>query len=291
MTTTVTHATGERIEISGASASTSLDYQCTGGGGGKPGSGPASFAANTPYYDGQQWVQEFEINADRMGNKDEFTIDLSDAQANAGVDYSDATATVASGQGYRDFEFDKGSWTISYSAQGATDGPFVIRLTGVQITSDQDGTAYFSDWNGEEDSDTFDVPAIGNDGTTETDGDLVVEDGTSADDEIDAGGSVTIGDGATANDDVDAGSDVTVGDSGTIHGDLDSGGDVSLGDGATANNEVEADGDVAVGADGTIHGELSAGGDVTIGPDGTASDDVTAGGDVTVGMAVPSTAT
>ncbi|WP_248517386.1 bactofilin family protein [Salinarchaeum laminariae] len=284
VTTTVTEAAGESITITGASSSTTIDYQCTdSGGGGPPGSGPASFAANDPQYDGGQWTQQFEINIADLKNKGGFTIDLSDAQANAGVDYSGASATITSGQGSRDFEFDKNEWTITYTSQGKTDGPFVIEVSGIEITSDQDGGASFSTTTGESGTDAFAVPAIGNDGNTQTDGDLVVEDGTSANGDIDAGGTVTIGNGATANDDVNAGGDVTVGNSGTVHGDLESGGDVSLGDGATASNDVAADGDVSIGADGTAHGNIEAGGDVTIGPSGTASGEVSAGGSVTVG--------
>lgn len=282
VTTTVTQATGQTMTITGASSSTSIDYTCEDSGGGPPGSGPAGFVANDPQYDGNQWNQEFEVNVDDLGNNDEFTIDLSDVQTNAGVDYSSATAQVTSGQENSNFEFDKNSWNITYSPQGKTDGPFEITVSDVQLTSDQDGTAYYFDSTGVSDSDTFSVPAIGNDGETDTDGDLVVEDGTDANGDIDAGGTVTISDDATANDDVDAGSDVTVGDSGTVHGDLDSGGDVSIGDEATASNEVDAEGDVFIGAGGTADGEIDAGGDVTLDSGATANSDVTGASDVTI---------
>jgi|GEM_PF-3466287 len=281
VTTTVTEAAGESITVTGASSSTTIDYQCTdSGGGGPPGSGPASFAANDPQYVGGQWTQQFEINIADLKNKGGFTIDLSDAQANAGVDYSGASATITSGQGSRDFEFDKNEWTITYTSQGKTDGPFVIEVSGIEITSDQDGGASFSTTTGESGTDAFAVPAIGNDGNTQTDGDLVVEDGTSANGDIDAGGTVTIGNGATANDDVNAGGDVTVGNSGTVHGDLESGGDVTLGPGATANNDVSADGAVTVGTGATVHGEIEAGGTVTAEAGSTMNNGVSTDGDV-----------
>lgn len=260
-----------------------VSVKCKGGGN-SGGNGPASFTASDVTYDGSEWVQQFEFDLGALKNKNQATIDLSDAQANSGVDYSDATATITSGHDSRSFGFDSNSFEVSYEASGNPSGTLVVEMRGLQLESDQDGTASYSDDAGRTDSDTFGVPALATgSGETTTDGDAIVTDRSSANDDITAGEDVIVGDSAQTNGDVEAGGDVTYGDGSAANGELDAGGDVTFGSGSSAGDEVEAGGDVTFGSGSTANDDVSAGGSIEIGTDGTADGDLDAGGNVEIG--------
>lgn len=254
-----------------------------GGGGGNKDPGPVNFSAGDVRSENGGFVQTFSYNVDALKSGDGATIDLSDAQANAGVDYSNASASVVSNQKVSEFTFDRSVPEIRYVAQSNVKGTLEIEVTDIELTSDVDGTAFYSDDFGETAQDTFAVPAVGtSSGDVSTSGDAVVPDGESAG-EIEASGDVTLGDTATANNEVEAGGDLTSGDDATFHGEVEAEGNAELGTETTVNNGIETGGDLAVGDDSTVSGELDAGGDVTLGERTTVNDELEATGDVVVG--------
>lgn len=280
--TTTVDATGASMSIEGASSSTTFDYECSGGGD-PPGGGPADFVANDPEFRSGGWLQRFEVDVGALGNGDQLTIDLGDAQATSGVDYSSATASVTSGQNAASFGFDPQSSTITYTARGNAGGTLVVELRNLQLTDDRDGTASFSDATGRSGSDSFGVPAVANDGgSTDTDGDAVVENGTAANGQIQADGDVVVGDDASTNGQVQAGGDVAVGDGATLNQQVQADGSVTLGDDVGVNDQLQADGDVLVGEGVTLDGQVqSTDGDVVLGAGSTANAQVQApNGDV-----------
>lgn len=273
----------------------SIDVNCRGGGGG--GTGPAGFEADDVDPDGP--TQRFRFNADALPSNGDASIDLTVAQANAGVDYrdvDDGDLTLVSGRG--DLSFD--SNVITFDGRGNQDGTVEIELTGFEITDDRDGTAYYADDADRTDSDTFGVPAVvGGGGDVTTDGDAVVEEGGTAG-TIDAGGSVRTGQNANVNggitaggdvcmepgstsQDIDAGGSVTV-DSANINGVITASGDITLRSGSTANG-VDAGGTVTLESSVNVNGDITAGGDVVVG-DGVTLPNVTAGGTVYIGCDV-----
>jgi len=259
LTTTVLDASGTSLSIQDADASTTVSYTCTGNS-----NDPLAFEADDP--DGMAETQLFRFDVGALKNNDEATIDLSDAQTNSGVDYSNAVATIVSGQNGQ-VSFDTNTYELSYDPQGNPSGTLEIELSNLQFTGDQSGTAYYSDTTGRQSSDSFSVP-------------YVVSDTQNGD--IDTAGDVVLQAGATANDDIDAGGNLTGGDDVTVHGTVSADGDVELGDTATLNNGLTASGSFTVGADSTLNGDLDVGGTVDIGTGSTVNDDLTAGNDVTL---------
>lgn len=273
-------ASGSTLSIDLSPDALAITFDCRGNGGGPPG-GPANFVANDPQYTGSEWAQQFEVNADDLDSNGELTIDLSDAQANSGVEYNGATATLLSGQNARSFGFDDQASTIAFEARGNPSGILRIELRGLQLTSDQDGTASFSDTSGRSGSDQFDVPAIGNDGGgTDTNGDAWVENGTNANGQIQAGGDVIVGDHANANGQIQADGDVTAGDGVSLNRQVQAGGTVVLGDGSSTNGQIEAGGDLIVGSGSTLNDQVDVEGSVTLGSGSVANGQIQAGGDV-----------
>jgi len=161
VTVGITEATQNTVAVTDATFTVEVDLQCQkggNGGGGNNGGGPANFAVSDVQSENGQYTQQFEFNAGALGNKDEVTIDLSDAQANAGVDYRNAQAEITSGQGSRNFEFDAGSSEIRYTAQGNVDGVLTIEVTGIEVTGSEGGTVYYTDSQGRTDQQNFSVP-------------------------------------------------------------------------------------------------------------------------------------
>ncbi|MBZ6494403.1 polymer-forming cytoskeletal protein [Natrinema longum] len=279
ITVTITEASTTGIVVEQATITVDVDYQCTGNNGGGGGTGPASFEADDVDADGP--TQRFRFNADALGNKDTATIDLSDAQQNAGVDYTGASATLVSGQDARSFGFDDATQEITYQAQGNVGGTLEIELTGFEITGDQGGTAYYSDDQGRSDSASFSVPAIASNGEdVTTDGDVVIRAGETSGD-IDAGGDLTAEDASKIDGSIDVDGEVTLNGKVEAIERIDAGGDVTTGAESSVKNDITAEtGSVTTGAESTVKGSVDAAESVTVEEKGVIDNDVTAGADV-----------
>ncbi len=138
-----------------------VDVTNPGGGGGNNDPGPVNFSAGDVRSENGGFVQTFSYNVDALKSGDGATIDLSDAQANAGVDYTNASASVVSGQKVSEFTFDRSVPEIRYVAQSNVKGTLEIEVTGIELTSDADGMAFYSDDLGGTAQDSFAVPAVG----------------------------------------------------------------------------------------------------------------------------------
>lgn len=284
VTITVEEAAATGITVEGATMSVDVEYQCTGnnrgGNGGSGGTGPASFEATDVNTNGP--TQQFQFNVDALPSNGGASIDLTDAHNNAGVSYEnvgDGDVTLINGRG--DVSFD--SNVISYQGQGSQSGTVVIELTGFEITGDRDGTAYYSDDADREETNTFAVPAVVNDGSSvTTDGDVVVEDWGSAGN-ISAGGDVQIGQNANVNGEITADGNVSMGGGSTANG-IDSKGSVHITD-ANINGIVTAKGDVTLKTGSTVNG-VDTGGTVTIESSVSINGDITTSGNVIIGDGV-----
>lgn len=149
VSTEVIEASGATLSILGASSSTTVDYQCTGNGGG--GIGPATFVAGDVGADGSQTLS---FDGSALGNKDTVTIDLSEAQGDL-VDYSGADVSVS--QNTRSLTLQDG--VLELQAQGKWAGTVEVTLSDVAILQEGSAEATYADAQGRSDADAFSVPS------------------------------------------------------------------------------------------------------------------------------------
>lgn len=152
VTVTVSKVTTSSVTISGVSFTFGADIQCKKGGGG--GTSTAGFVAGDAY---QNETQQFSFDVGALGNNDQATIDLSDAQGN-GIDYSTVNSvTVVTGKGTA--TYDAATDQLTYNPSGNEKGTVTIEIGGFTINGDSGDrfVADYSDTAGRNDSDDYQI--------------------------------------------------------------------------------------------------------------------------------------
>lgn len=145
---------GSTTSVAGPTFSATVDIQC---GKGKF-SGSAAFDAGNVTSDGTTQTVSFSSNG--LSSNGQVTVDFSDPQNAGGVDYSDVTdgdLTVQNGKG--DASFDAQSSQLTYTTNGNEKETITIEVHNIRVGGET-GDSYqisYSDTDGREDGDTFDI--------------------------------------------------------------------------------------------------------------------------------------